>query len=77
MGRKGRELSQDNKKLFVDLYENSHKLSEISKLLSVPCMTISTMSFLFLDLSRVILTHNWLKMFVQGIFTMGTLNVNN
>ena len=41
MGRKGRELSQDIKKLFVDLYENSHKLSEISELLSVPYMTIS------------------------------------
>ena len=41
MGRKGRELSQDIKKLFVDLYENGHKQSEISKLLSVPYMTIS------------------------------------
>ena len=41
MGRKGRELSQDIKKLLVDLYENGHKLSEISKLLSVPYMTIS------------------------------------
>ena len=41
MGRKGRELSLDIKKLFVDLYENGHKLSEISKLLSVPYMTIS------------------------------------
>ena len=41
MRRKGRELSLDIKKLFVDLYENGHKLSEISKLLSVPYMTIS------------------------------------
>ena len=41
MGRKGRELSQDIKKLFVDLYENGQKLSEISKLLSVHYMTIS------------------------------------
>ena len=41
MGRKGRELSQDINKLFVDLYENGHKLSEISKLLSVSYMTIS------------------------------------
>ena len=41
MGRKGRELSLDIKKLFVDLYENSHKLSAISKLLSVPYMTFS------------------------------------
>ena len=41
MGRKGRELSLDIKKLFVDLYENGHKLSEISKLLPVPYMTIS------------------------------------
>ena len=41
MGRKGRELSLDIKKLFVDLSENGHKLSEISKLLSVPYMTIS------------------------------------
>ena len=41
MGRKGRELSLDSKKLFVDLYENGHKLSEISKLLSVPYITIS------------------------------------
>ena len=37
----GRELSLDIKKLVVDLYENGHKLSEISKLLSVPYMTIS------------------------------------
>ena len=41
MGRKGRELSLDIKKLVVELYENSHKVSEISKLLSVPFMTIS------------------------------------
>ena len=41
MGRRGRELSLDIKKLFVDLYENGHKLSEISKLLPVPYMTIS------------------------------------
>ena len=41
MGRKGRELSMDIKKLFVDLYENGHKLSEISKLLLVPYLTIS------------------------------------
>ena len=41
MGRKGRELSLDIKKLFVDLSENGHKLSKISKLLSVPYMTIS------------------------------------
>ena len=40
MGGKGRELSLD-KKLFVDLSENGHKLSEISKLLSVPYITIS------------------------------------
>ena len=37
----GRELSLDIKKLFVDLYENGHKLSETRKLLSVPYMTIS------------------------------------
>ena len=41
MGTKSRELSLDIKKLVVDLYENGHKLSEISKLLSVPYMTIS------------------------------------
>ena len=41
MGRKGRELSLDIKKLVVDLYEDGHKLREISKLLSVPYMTIS------------------------------------
>ena len=41
MGRKGRELSPDMKKLVVDLYENGQKLSEISQLLSVPYMTIS------------------------------------
>ena len=41
MGRKGRELSLGIKKLFVDLYQNGHKLSEIRKLLSVPYMTIS------------------------------------
>ena len=41
MDRKGRELSLDIKKLFVYLYENGHKLSEISKLLPVPYMTIS------------------------------------
>ena len=37
----GRELSLDIKKLFVDLYENGHKLNETRKLLSVPYMTIS------------------------------------
>ena len=41
MGRKGRELSLGIKKLFVNLYENGHKLNKISKLLSVPYMTIS------------------------------------
>ena len=41
MGRKGRELSLDIKKLVVDLYENGHKLIEISKILSQPYMTIS------------------------------------
>ena len=41
MGWKGRELSLGIKKLFVDLSENGYKLSEISKLLSVPYMTIS------------------------------------
>ena len=41
MGRKGRELSLDIKKLFMELYENGHKLCEISKLLSVPYITIS------------------------------------
>ena len=41
MGRKGRELSPDMKKLVVDLYENGQKVSEISQLLSVPYMTIS------------------------------------
>ena len=40
MGWKGRELSLGIKKLFVDLSENGYKLSEISKLLSVPHMTI-------------------------------------
>ena len=41
MGRKGWELSLDITKLFVVLYENGHKLSETSKLLSVSYMTIS------------------------------------
>ena len=41
MGWKGRELSLGIKKLFVDLSKNGYKLSEISKLLSVPYMTIS------------------------------------
>ena len=41
MGRKGRELSLDIKKLFVVLYENGHKQSETSKLLSVSYMTIT------------------------------------
>ena len=41
MGGKGRELSLDIKKLFVDLYKNCHKLRKISKLLSVSYMTIS------------------------------------
>ena len=30
-----------------------------------------------MDLSRVILTHNSLKTFVEVIFVMGTLNVSN
>ena len=32
---------------------------------------------IFLDFSRVILTHNSLKMFLECIFITGTLNVNN
>ena len=41
MDKKGRELSLEEISS-VDLYENGHKLSEISKLLSVPYMTISS-----------------------------------
>ena len=33
--------------------------------------------FFKIDLSKVSLTHNSLKTFVEGIFVTGTLNVNN
>jgi hypothetical protein len=41
MGRKGSEISQDVRTVIVDLYKNEHKVCNITKMLNLPCMTVS------------------------------------
>ena len=36
MGRKSKELSPDKKEVIVNLKSNGHKISEISRMLSIP-----------------------------------------
>jgi transposase len=43
MGRKSKELSPDKKEVIVNLKSNGHKISEISRILSIPestCMSV-------------------------------------
>jgi transposase len=41
MGRKGKEMSPDLKKVAVDLLKNGEKISEIARVLQQPISTIS------------------------------------
>ena len=41
MGRKGREISHEVRKLAVDLHQDGHRLCENSKLLQLSYMTVS------------------------------------
>jgi transposase-like protein len=36
MGRKSKELSPDKKEVIINLKSNGHKISEISRMLSIP-----------------------------------------
>jgi len=42
MGRKGKEMSLDLKKVAVDLFKNGEKISDIAKVLQQPRSTISS-----------------------------------
>ena len=48
MVRKGSEISQDIRKVIVDLYKNGHKVCNITKLLNLPYMTVSNIDKRFL-----------------------------
>ena len=42
MGRKGKELSSEEKRVVLNIFENEHSITEISKLLGRPHSTVST-----------------------------------
>jgi len=48
MVRKGSEISQDIRKVIVDLYKNGHKVCNITKMLNLPYLTVSNILKRFL-----------------------------